>query len=247
MGKVFAILGDIHSNLEALTAVLEDCRAQGVTDYLCTGDIVGYNANPKECLDLVRGLNCPAVMGNHDYYVSTRQDLSAFNPNAAHVVEWTRKQLSMRDITYLRTLPFVKTVMGFSIVHSTCDRPESFGYVFDNLQADANFVNQKTAICFHGHTHCPVIYERSAGSSNAGVSCYDAQDFKIELGHKFFINVGSVGQPRDGDKRASYVIFHQQEKVVRFRRLEYDIESAQRKILEAGLPERLAMRLVKGQ
>jgi diadenosine tetraphosphatase ApaH/serine/threonine PP2A family protein phosphatase len=135
--------------------------------------------------------------------------------------------------------------MGFSVVHSTWDNPEGFGYVFDNFQADTNFVNQKTPISFHGHTHLPVIYMRDSGAG--GVKCYEAQDFKIEPGKKYFINVGSVGQPRDGNPRSSYVIFHQAEKVVRFRRLEYDIESAQRRILEAGLPERLAYRLGTGE
>ena len=154
MDKLFAILGDIHANLDALEVVLADCREQGVTDYMCTGDVVGYNARPHECLEIVRGLNCPIVMGNHDHYVSSRQNLADFNPHAAAVIEWTRKQLSMEEMYFLRDLPFVVTKMGITLVHSTMDNPEGFGYVFDHLQAEAHFSHQVTPLCFHGHTHC---------------------------------------------------------------------------------------------
>lgn len=242
MAKI-AILGDIHANLEALNTVLDDCRAQGVEEFLCTGDVVGYNANPHECLDIVRALGCPVMMGNHDYYVSREMNLSDFNPHAAFVVEWTRSQLSEDELAWLGALPFQKTVKGISLVHSTNDNPMSFGYVFDNLQAAANFINQKTPVCFHGHTHCPMIYEKSM----QGVARIDPQDFKLVAGRKYFINVGSIGQPRDGDPRATYVIYDSVQKTVSFRRLEYDIAAAQAKIRAAGLPERLAERLQYGQ
>lgn len=243
MDKLFAILGDVHANLDALSVVLEDCKSQGVTDFLCTGDVVGYNADPHECLDIIRSLGCPVVMGNHDYYVSTAQDLDDFNPHAAAVIEWTRQQLSDEEMEYLRTLPFVKTQMGITLVHSTMDNPESFGYVFDHLQAEAHFSHQVTPLCFHGHTHCPMIYEKQLGA----VYRIDAQDFKLPIGRKYFINVGSVGQPRDGDPRAAYVIYDPKARFVRFRRLEYDVAAAQEKIRMAGLPERLAARLAVGQ
>ena len=243
MDKLFAILGDIHANLDALEVVLADCREQGVTDYLCTGDVVGYNARPHECLEIVRALGCPVVMGNHDHYVSSRQNLSDFNPHAAAVIEWTRKQLSVEEIYFLRNLPFVKTTMGITLVHATMDSPENFGYVFDHLQAEANFSRQVTPLCFHGHTHCPTVYEKQMGA----VYRIDTQDFKLPIGRKYFINVGSVGQPRDGDPRAAYVLYDPKTRQVRFRRLEYDVAAAQAKVREAGLPERLAERLALGQ
>ena len=233
MSKLFAVLGDIHANLDALNVVLDDCRSQGVTDFLCTGDVVGYNACPHECMDIIRAIGCPVVVGNHDFYVSSRQNLDDFNPAAAAVVQWTRKQLSVDEIYWLRNLPFTHTQMGVTLVHST----------MDNLQAEANFLNQKTPVCFHGHTHCPMIYEKSMN----GVFRIDAQDFKLPIGRKYFINVGSVGQPRDGDPRATYVIYDPKERTVRYRRLEYDIEAAQERIRLAGLPERLAARLAVGQ
>lgn len=243
MSKLFAILGDIHANLDALNVVLDDCRAQGVTDFLCTGDVVGYNACPRECMKIVRSLGCPVVVGNHDYYVASQQNLDDFNPAAAAVVEWTREQLSEDDINWLRNLPFTVTQMGVTLVHSTMDNPESFGYVFDNLQAEANFLMQKTPVCFHGHTHCPMIYEKSMN----GVFRIDPQDFTLPIGRKYFVNVGSVGQPRDGDPRATYVIYDPKARQIRYRRLEYDIEAAQARIRLAGLPERLAERLAVGQ
>ena len=243
MSKLFAVLGDIHANLDALNVVLDDCRSQGVTDYLCTGDVVGYNACPHECMDIIRAIGCPVVVGNHDFYVSSRQNLDDFNPAAAAVVQWTRKQLSVDEIYWLRNLPFTHTQMGVTLVHSTMDNPENFGYVFDNLQAEANFLNQKTPVCFHGHTHCPMIYEKSMN----GVFRIDAQDFKLPIGRKYFINVGSVGQPRDGDPRATYVIYDPKERTVRFRRLEYDVAAAQARVREAGLPDHLAERLARGR
>lgn len=248
MGKLFAILGDVHSNLEALEVVMADCRERGVTDYLCTGDVVGYNASPHECMDIIRSLGCPVVKGNHDHYVSSEQNLNEFHPNAAAVVEWTRQQLTEDEMNWLRTMPFTATKMGMTLVHATMDNPESFGYVFDHLQAESNFVCQKTPLCFHGHTHCPLIYEKQM----AGIYRIDAEglpddSFRLVTGRKYFINVGSVGQPRDGDPRASYVLYDPTERRVTFRRLAYDIASAQARIREAGLPERLAERLEIGQ
>ena len=243
MGRLIAVLGDIHANLDALEAVLADCREEGVTEYLCTGDVVGYNARPHECLEIVRSLSCPVVMGNHDHYVSSNQNLDDFNPHAAAVIQWTRGQLSEEELQYLSALPFVVTKTGVTLVHATMDSPEAFGYVFDHLQAEAHFIHQVTPLCFHGHTHCPMIYEKQIGA----VYRIDAQDFSLPIGRKYFINVGSVGQPRDGDPRAAYVIYDPQARKIRFRRVEYDIEAAQAKIREAGLPERLAERLSVGQ
>jgi len=244
MGRVWAILGDVHANVDALNEVLADARSQGVTDYVCVGDVVGYNAAPAECIRIVRDeLRCPTVCGNHDHYVAYDEPLEDFHPNAAKVVEWTRRQLSPDDMAWLHALPLTKPVMGFTLVHATLDMPDHWGYVFENLQADANFMCQRTMLCFHGHTHVPIIYE----AKPTGAVHYEPVDFSPELGQKLFINVGSVGQPRDGDPRASYVIYDKDAKMIRFRRLEYDVAAAQRRILEAGLPERLAERLAQGR
>jgi predicted phosphodiesterase len=158
MGERYAIVGDIHSNWQALEAVLADARAQSVTQFLCVGDVVGYNADPVRCLEAIMDMGAVTVQGNHDHYCSSDAVLTDFHPLAAEVIQWTRSQLSARHVQYLRDLKLVRRVAGFTLVHSTLDMPEKWGYVFDALEADANFNYQSTAICFHGHTHVPVVF-----------------------------------------------------------------------------------------
>lgn len=245
MGRIYAILGDIHANIDALNAVLDDARAHGVTHFVCVGDVVGYNAAPAECIRIVRDeLACPCVRGNHDHYVSYLDtNLADFSPSAAQVVEWTRSQLTEDDMAWLHDLPLQKPVMGFMLVHATLDKPAHWGYVFEKQQAEANFSYQYTQLCFHGHTHVPIIYSNEAN----GVVHYQPRDFTLELGQRLFINVGSVGQPRDGDPRASYVIYDMAARQVLFRRLAYDVQAAMERNRRAGLPEKCAARLEIGR
>jgi predicted phosphodiesterase len=241
-GKKYAILGDIHSNWEALSAVLEDAEANGVNAHICVGDIVGYNADPSACLEKVRELCIAVVRGNHDHYVSHDECLEDFHPLAANVIDWTRRQLTREQIQYLRNLRLTQMVDGFTIVHSTLDMPEKWGYVLDTLDADANFNYQNSSVCFHGHTHVPVVFERQGRVIRSSFTTY-----RTTLGRKCFVNTGSVGQPRDGDPRASYIIYEPAQRRLELRRVPYDIVSTQRKIAEAGLPDRLAKRLDYGK
>ncbi len=246
MDKKFAILGDIHANLPALEAVLEDARAQSVTDFVCVGDVVGYNASPSECIRIVRDeLHAATVQGNHDHYCSSDEPLTDFHPLAASVVEWTRRQLSDDDVAWLRGLEYKKVIPGamFSIVHSTFDGPQNWGYVFDSYDAEAHFNYQMTPLCFHGHTHVPIVFEKQG----ARTIRTEPVSIQLQLGRKLFVNTGSVGQPRDGNPMASYCIYNPKMKTVEFRRLPYDIEKAQELILAANLPERLATRLAAGR
>jgi len=238
----FAIIADIHANLEALQVVLEDIKLQRCTHHACLGDVVGYNANPRECLEIVRKMNIPCVKGNHDEYCSGDGALDDFNLYAAHAVNWTREQLSEDDKQWLRDLKYVRLVTNFSIVHATLDAPERWGYVFDKLAAAASFPYQNTAVCFFGHTHVPVAFMRDTVVRGGTYS-----KFKVEPGKKYFVNVGAVGQPRDNNPKAAYVVYDVDEGTIELRRLDYDIATAQRKILEAGLPERLAERLAYGR
>ncbi len=238
----YAILADIHGNLEALQVVLEDCKAQGVTHYACLGDVVGYNANPKECLDIIRGMGMPVVKGNHDEYCSTDTALDGFNAHAAEAVEWTRQQLSDEDRQWLRDLKYLRLVANFTIVHATLDVPQRWGYVFDKLAAAASFTYQNTSVCFFGHTHVPVAFIRDTVVRGGTYS-----KFKVEPGRKYFVNVGSIGQSRDGVAKATYVIYDMNEGTIELRRLDYDMATTQRKIIEAGLPPRLAERLALGK
>ena len=238
----YAIIADIHANLEALTAVLADARAQNPTHYVCLGDVVGYNANPKECLKIIRDMNIPCVKGNHDEYCSMDEQLEGFNPNAAEAVHWTRRQLSADDREWLRDLKYTKMVANFSIVHATLDAPQRWGYVFDKLQAAASFPYQTTPVCFFGHTHVPVAFMRDTVVRGGTFS-----KFKVDPAKKYFVNVGAVGQPRDNNPKAAYVIYDLDAGTIELRRVEYDIAAAQAKIREAGLPERLAERLEFGK
>jgi predicted phosphodiesterase len=238
----YAIIADIHANLDAFQVVLEDTHNEKCTHYVCLGDVVGYNANPKECLDIVRSMGMPCVKGNHDEYCSGDTNLEGFNPHAAEAIQWTRQQLTDEDRQWLKDLKYLRLVASFQIVHATLDGPQRWGYVFDRLAAAASFTYQNTAVCFFGHTHVPVAFIRDSVVRGGTYS-----KFKIEPGRKYFINVGSVGQPRDGNPKAAYAIYDMDENSVELRRLDYDIAAAQAKIMAAGLPPRLAERLALGK
>jgi len=238
----FAVFGDIHANLEALEAVLADAEAHECTHYVCLGDVVGYNANPHECVEIVRRLDCPVVKGNHDEQASAETILENFNPLAEEAITWTRENLTDEDKKWLRELRLVRQVRDFTIVHATLDTPHKWGYVFNQLDAAASFSYQHTNICFYGHTHAPRAYVK-----DGTVKGLPLQRLMTEPNKKYFINVGSVGQPRDGDWHASYCIFYPAEHIVELRRIEYDINTAQDKIVAAGLPQRLADRLALGK
>lgn len=238
----FAIFGDIHANLEALETVLTDAADNDCTDFVCIGDVVGYNANPHECLQIVRDLDCPLVKGNHDEEATTSAPLGGMNPLAKQALEWTREHLTREDKEYLMNVKLVRQVHHFTIVHATLDTPGSWGYVTNKFDAMASFSYQFTPVCFYGHTHTPKVYAK--GDS---VEVLEGEEALIEPAKKYFINVGSVGQPRDGDWRSSYAIYDVFNQKVTFRRLEYDLKTAQRKIIDAGLPEMLANRLAVGK
>ncbi|MEY4916432.1 MAG: hypothetical protein RL616_345 [Verrucomicrobiota bacterium] len=238
----YAIIADIHGNLEAFQVVLEDIRAQQVDHIVCLGDVVGYNANPKECLQIVRDMNIPCVKGNHDDLCSTNNELEGFNPHAADAVHWTRNQLNEDEKKWLRDLKYTRMAANFTMVHATLDAPERWQYVFEKLAASASFPYQLTQVCFFGHTHVPVAFMRDTMVRGGTYS-----KFKIDPSKKYFINVGAVGQPRDNNPKCAYVIYDLTAGTIELRRLEYDIAAAQAKIIAAGLPERLAERLAYGR
>jgi diadenosine tetraphosphatase ApaH/serine/threonine PP2A family protein phosphatase len=226
----FAIIADIHANLEAFQAVLGDARDQKCTNYAFLGDFVGYCADPKACLDIVRGMAAPCVKGNHDEYCADDLALDRFNAKAARAVEWTRKQLNEDDRKWLRNLPYVRTIENFTMVHATLECPERWGYVFDRLAAASSLTQQNTPLCFFGHTHVPVAFIRDSMVRGGTYT-----KFRIEPDKRYFVNPGAVGQPRDNDPRAAYVVYNKEDGTIELRRVVYDIATAQRKIREAGL------------
>jgi predicted phosphodiesterase len=238
----FAILSDLHANLEATEAVLADAREHDCTDFVCLGDVVGYNANPHECLEIVQKMKCPVVKGNHDEQATLTESSRGFNALAEAAINWTRAHLTDQDKEWLRALPMTQQVRDFTLVHATLDAPEQWGYVFNSLDAVASFAYQETTLCFFGHTHVAGAFVRDDGVKKVKV-----EQLPIEEGKKYFINVGSVGQPRDGDWRAAYCIYHVENNVVEQRRIKYDLATAQKKIIQAGLPRLLADRLELGR
>ncbi|MEO5722705.1 MAG: metallophosphoesterase family protein [Chthoniobacterales bacterium] len=239
----FAIFSDLHSNLEAIEAVLEDARAQNCTQFVCLGDLVGYNANPHECVEIVQKMECPAVKGNHDEQASLVTSSRDFNELAERAINWTRAHLTEDDKQWLADLRLTRQVRDFTIVHSTLDTPAEWGYIFNTLDAAASFTYQHTTLCFFGHTHVAGAFVRD----DHGVKRVRVDQLAIEPGKKYFINTGSVGQPRDGDPRAAYCIYDAERNMVEQRRLKYDLPSAQKKIIQAGLPRLLAERLELGR
>jgi predicted phosphodiesterase len=267
----FAVISDIHANYDALETALAKCAAEGVQKYICLGDIVGYNAEPKKCLDIMRDLKPVVVVkGNHDESASNEdEEMEGFNPHAKQAVLWTKAQLNDSDRRWLGALPLRATVQGtnITVVHATLDSPESWGYIFDTHHAADNFTYQFTQICFCGHTHVPIAfckkpvtmnsenpieeisewsYKKTEGMLPKNVGEADVIELEIKAGFKYLVNVGSVGQPRNRDPRASFVIYDSDAKRLFRHRLPYNIAAAQEKIRKAGLSERNASRLEKG-
>ena len=245
-----AFLADIHANLEALQAVLAHAKEQGVSKYVCLGDIVGYNANPHECLQIVRGLDLlGAVMGNHDAVACGAQTLEGFNPYAKQAAQWTREQLTDEEQTWLAGLPFTQDILldeplaRFTIVHASLNHPECWEYVFDSHDASISMQFQWMPLCFIGHTHTPLAYESSLLDTFAG----NFETITLNPEHKFLVNCGSVGQPRDRNPRAAYVTYDLESSTIQLHRVEYDVAAAQQKITAAGLPEYCAIRLGIGR
>jgi predicted phosphodiesterase len=239
---MYAVISDIHGNLEALEAVLRDVPGEVEAIY-CLGDVIGYGANPEECCNVVRSLGMPTISGNHDLAVTDLStDLDWFNPTAAAAVLWTREHLGEENAEFLRTRPRMMRTDEALFVHGSVRDPDE--YIINRVSAQENLAILKSeypdiAICFFGHTHVKAV----APSTNGAMSGGHALD--LRSGGPYLVNPGSVGQPRDGDAFASYVLADDESVLYRF--VEYDIQKAQAKIRAAGLPDMLADRLALGR
>ena len=242
------ILGDVHSNLEALQTVVRAMRADSVDHWVQVGDIVGYGADPTSCIDLIRELGCTVCMGNHDAAVLDLLDTDYFNTYARAAIEWTRTKLRPSDLDYLRGLPTVVRHTQYTLTHGTLHMPEQFGYVLSKVDAQESMRHQETLMGFVGHSHVPAIYsEREHARPNELEVCYDSEIEASAVGcRRVLMNVGSVGQPRDEAPRAAYALYDTDSGRMAVRRVAYDIATTQKKILAAGLPEVLAKRLSLG-
>ena len=238
-----AVLSDVHANLEALEVVLADIERRGAVDRVCLGDFVGYGASPNECMSLL----CPqieaAVLGNHDDAAVRPSGVESFNPDAARAARWTARALSPEHRDYLIQLPLSMTWRGARIVHASPSDPGAWNYVFRPGEAVREMASCTEAVCFVGHSHVPGTFEvrgsRATYTRSANV--------EASRERRYLVVVPSVGQPRDGDPRAGYLLWDDQAWTFEHVRLEYDLERAVDRILDAGLPAYLAERLHWGE
>lgn len=246
----YAILADVHANLEALSAVLAELSRQRIDRLVGLGDFVGYHADPNRCLELLRGWGIEAVAGNHDLVAVGRASAERFSQRARAAIEWTAGRLDPDHRDYLAALPERAVVDGlFVAVHGSLRSPHE--YVRNAAEAgallrDLRIHGEGVRLCFFGHTHRPAVY-RWDGTEPQRVEELPADEVRLEEAALYAINAGSVGQSRDADPRASFVVYDARERSVRFHRVPYDYDGCARKARAAGLvPGRgIAARVVR--
>ena len=243
--ETWVVFSDIHSNLEAFQAVLEDMRTIRFQRMICLGDVAGYAASPKDCLDLLRTLETDVLQGNHDFAVVDDRILLDMSGPAVTGVRYAREQLSASRRAFLAALPMVASHDELQFVHSSLDHPEAWTYLRREPEIHAHFAVQTDPVCFCGHTHIPGVYHLDSADEIQSLGTSG----RIELPRegKVLINAGSIGQPRDRNPDACYAAYETATRTVEFRRVPYDIEAAKEKIIQAGLPKITAERLSFGK
>ena len=238
----YGIFSDIHSNLEALNAALEVYKKEGIERYLCLGDIVSYGPDPSQCIQIVRDLKASVIAGNHEWGVCAKSKLEDFTDVAQEALVWTKKVLREEERNFLDGLPLVYEEENFILVHGSLDSPANFYYLNNMEEADMSFAVLKKQVCFVGHTHRPGVFVKR----DKELFFKPLKVMELEDNKRYIVNVGSIGQPRDRDYRASLVIYDSDTKTIELKRVEYDFRRTQEKILKSGLPESLAWRLAEG-
>lgn len=241
----YGIISDIHANLEALEVVLGDMDRRRPDAVICLGDFVGYGPDPVTCVERLRPALAGAVAGNHDLAAVDALDIADFNPFAQAAILWTREQLTAPVRRYLTDLPQQITPNGFLAVHGSARDPVE-EYILDLHTAQANFDAASFRVCLVGHTHVPAVFVFD-GEKVTAAPLLPEQPLRLQPERRYIVNVGSVGQPRDGDARASWLLLDTTARTAEWRREEYDIAGAQAAIRDARLPDSLAERLRHGQ
>jgi diadenosine tetraphosphatase ApaH/serine/threonine PP2A family protein phosphatase len=238
------IFSDVHSNLEALQAVIADYKDKRIDTFICLGDVVGYGANPNECCDIVKELASVVVLGNHDAAVAGLMNYSFYYHEAREALTWCANQLTPENRAWLRSLPYKKITDDICFSHGSPILPEKFDYIFNISQASdlLRYYDQIATVNFIGHSHLTKSFALSLGEVNEVV----ARRFGLRRHRKYVITDGSVGQPRDYDNRACYAIFDNDTRVFEYHRVEYDIDTAARKIFSADLAVSFGKRLFLG-
>ena len=239
----YAIFSDIHSNREALDAVLEAIRVDGVDQVVCAGDLVGYAAEPEAVVAAVRAAAHAVVAGNHDWAAAGRISLEWFHPVAHAAMVWTTTQLSDPTRQYLAALPLTWRDAHVTVAHGTLHEPEQFHYLLDADVATRSLALQETPVAFVGHTHVPIVFSTTP---DGDVRMLYDRAVTVQPGRRYLVNVGSVGQPRDHQPTACYCLYDTERQRLEFRRVPYAVSQTQAKIRAAGLPDWLADRLTRG-
>jgi predicted phosphodiesterase len=240
----YGILSDVHSNLEALDAVIKAYQKEGIDKYICVGDIVGYAANPIECIEKIKSQSPITVAGNHDWASVSLLSIDYFNPAARQAILWTKHNLDAGSRYFLESLKLIYENEDLVLVHGTLDAPQDFNYMIDIGSAQETLRIFKGNICFVGHTHiCGIFIE----DKNGRIHYEEEEHIVVEDENKYIINVGSVGQPRDGNPKAAYCIYDTEKKEINIKRVDYNVEAARKKVIEAGLARFLGDRLLVGQ
>jgi len=235
----YAIISDVHANMEALTAVLQKIEAEGINRIVCLGDVVGYHADPNECIEVIRERKILCIAGNHDRAATGLKEPIRFGQAGKRAIYWTRGQLTTESKQFLESLPLTALVNdgGFLMVHASLDpEPNEEIYLYSEGQARTNFQRfralwPETNVCFFGHTHRPMGFE----FRDERVEELDPPRIRLRTGASYLINPGSVGQPRDSDPRASFLIFDSDRQLVQFHRVLFDTNACYRKTEQAGL------------
>lgn len=240
----WAIVSDIHSNLEALEAVLADLERERPEALVCLGDFVGYGASPNECVERLRPRLAAAVVGNHDWAACGRMHLGSFSRDAAQAARWTGTLLTPENRDYLMALPLTARWQGALLVHASAALPERWAYVLSPTDAADEMHAFGERLGFIGHSHYPGAFDRDEGGR---IRYAREAEIRLEPGHRYLVNVPSVGQPRDGNPRAGYCLVDEDAGLVRQVRIDYDVGGAMRRIHDAGLPRFLSERLLSGE
>ena len=242
----FGLFSDVHANWEAFSAVIEEFNKERVDQYVFLGDIVGYGADPVRCVrelkELIKRYDCQCLAGNHDHAACGLTDTALFNAHAKASIEWTKRQLEKEDFDFLAGMKMVFENKYFLAVHANPAAPKEWGYILDIDDAYVNFKCFQQQLCFIGHSHRPIIFTQFDT-----VDAIIEPEVKLKKKGKYIINIGSVGQPRDGNPAACCAIYDTDKSLVEIRRVRYDITTAQEKIYQANLPKILAERLSLGK
>jgi len=238
------LIADIHANFDALITVLDALSAEQVDKIICLGDLVGYGPDPMECISIISDSAETVLAGNHDYAAVGLLPIDNFNPDAKTAMEWTQNQLDQPAKDYLKSLPIEMKNGNILAIHATPEAPEKFLYIMKEMDIKTNLDLLELPICLVGHSHVPGIFVKDA---TGDLFVHHEPELTFQEGCKYLINIGSVGQPRDGNPNAAFAVLDQDAGTYALKRIPYDVENVQRKMAEKKLPGSLIDRLAFGR